>query len=134
MASFVFALAGLFLVTSGVLWYAFPAIFWSIAQSVFGSSRFEEPHAAIHIVSGVVALIAGFGRRGRVAGLAATVFGAFYLLLALGGYVGLADPLGIASDDPTNLPHLLFGLFGTATSYWWARERRLGKKGLAGDL
>ncbi len=77
---------------------------------------FPPAHNVFHLVSGAIALWAGFGKRVDGPRLFGLIFGAVYTLVAIAGFAGLRDlgPIQLGLNTHYNFIHLGVGLLSLA--------------------
>jgi hypothetical protein len=90
-------------------------------------------HNAVHVLSGAVALWAGMSGGGKYAAPFAKIFGAIYVLLGIGGFLGIHDlgPIMLGLTTPVNILHLVVGLAGLAAGFMTKAEAQPSKMGRA---
>ena|SRR5438128_1327806 len=113
MASLYCRITGVLLLVLGVL---------GLAQfGIPGVLSVNEPaEIGLHLVLGVLSLIAGFtgGSYGRLAGMYARVFGIVYIALGAIGFVAPDLIPGVHLDTGCNFVHLVLGLWGIWAGYF----------------
>src|SRR5258708_38812673 len=84
---------------------------------------FPPAHNVFHLVSGVIALWAGLGKRANGPRRFGLIFGAIYTLVAVPGFAGMRDLGSIQLDLNThfNFIHLGVGLLSLAAGFASAR-------------
>lgn len=80
---------------------------------------FPPAHNVFHLLSGVIALFAGFRKGLRGTQLFGLIFGAIYTLLAIAGFFGLRDlgPLRLDLNLHFNIIHLGIGLLSLLAGF-----------------
>ena len=80
---------------------------------------FPPAHNVFHLVSGVIALWAGLGKKADGPRLFGLIFGAIYTLLAVAGFAGLRDlgPIQLDLNTHFNFIHLGVGLLSLAAGF-----------------
>jgi len=80
---------------------------------------FYPAHNIIHIASGALGLAAALAAGGAYARKFAQVFGVVYTLVAVLGFVGIADlgPIQLGLNMPYSIVHIAVGLVGLAAGF-----------------
>jgi len=84
---------------------------------------FPPAHNGFHLVSGAIALWAGFGKRADGPRLFGLIFGVVYTLVAIAGFAGLRDlgPIQLGLNTHYNFIHLGVGLLSLAAGFAGAK-------------
>jgi|SRR5579859_4634022 len=80
---------------------------------------FPPAHNVFHLVSGMIALVAGLGKSANGIRLFGLIFGTIYLLVAIAGFAGLHDlgPIQLGLNTHYNFIHLGVGLLSLAAGF-----------------
>ncbi|HZR27353.1 MAG TPA: DUF4383 domain-containing protein [Terriglobales bacterium] len=80
---------------------------------------FPPAHNVFHLVSGLIALVAGLGKSANGVRLFGLIFGAIYLTIAVAGFAGLQDlgPMRMGLNMHYNFIHLGVGLLSLAAGF-----------------
>src|SRR5258708_34167564 len=114
LAKIYVVLSGAILVVVGVVGFSRHEMF---------NLTFPPAHNVFHLVSGIIALWAGLGKRADGPRWFGLIFGAIYTLVAIAGFAGLRDlgPIHLDFNAHFNFIHLGFGLLSLAPGFSGAK-------------
>ncbi len=94
-----------------------------VRTDMFGL-HFNTTHNAIHLLSGVIGLAAGFSGGGKGAKTYAMAFGVIYTLVAIVGFAHMPESLNtmLNLNLNYNVIHLAVGLLGLLAGFTGAKE------------
>ena len=80
-------------------------------ESILGIFQINSTHTWVHVMSGIIGLLAGLAAAGAYAGTYNKIFGIVYLVVGILGFFGvgfLVDMLALNTAD--NILHLVIGI------------------------
>src|SRR5439155_19145147 len=94
---------------------------------------FYPAHNIIHLASGALGLAAALATGGAYSRRFAQVFGVVYTLVAVLGFVGIADlgPIQLGLNMPYSIVHIAVGLVGLAAGFGGAAAPKARAAGAA---
>jgi hypothetical protein len=114
-------LAKIYVVTSGAILLVVGVVGF-FRREMFNLT-FPPAHNVFHLVSGVIALWAGFGKSADGPRRFGLIFGAIYTLVAIAGFAGMRDlgPIQLDLNTHFNFIHLGVGLLSLAAGFAGAK-------------
>lgn len=103
-----------------------------LTKGMMGMS-FYPAHNIVHVATGVLGLAAALAAGGAYANTFAKVFGVVYTLVAVLGFVGIADlgPIQLGLNMPYSIIHIAVGVLGLAAGFAGAGAAKAKAAGAA---